>query len=779
MIGYRKEVGCTQEARDKEHNISLLYFLGWLQYNGANLSGYVRSSAYACLSGYVRFSAYACLSGCVRSLSDACLSGYDCIIKLLRASCILGCIVGFAMAVSGCDNDLPWNDPYPYESKEANTRFAAFSERPKHLDPARSYSEPEWAIIGQIYDSPLQYHYLKRPYTLEPSTAVELPTVTYFNAQNQQITNDAPVDTVAYSEYLIRLKKNIYYQPHPAFAKNEQGNLRYLNLPINEAKKYKVLSDFKQTGTRESTAEDYIYQIKRLAEPSLASPIFGLMSKYIEGLSELRQTLEALPPDPVERDLRSFALSGVTLVDKYSFKIRIKGKYPQFQFWLALPFFAPVPWEVAQFYAQESFKSQNISLDWYPVGTGAYMLTENNPERRMILVKNPNFREEFYPTEASIEDRAKGLLANAGKRLPMIDKIIFSLEKEDIPAWTKFLQGYYDISGISSDNFTSTIRFGMQGQPDVSPILKDRGIRLQTSVTPGVWYWAFNMLDETVGGKTEQAKNLRRAIAAAIDVDEFLSIFVNDRGVLAKGPIPPDIFGFEAQIYNKWTVEQAKNWIKKAGLKGKSIYFDSVSTGSPDEIATQAWLQSQFEKIGLRLVLRTSDFNRFQDKVRHGDAQMFFWGWSSDYPDPENFLFLFYGPNGSAKNGGENAVNYNNPEYDTLFEKMRGLKDGPERFELIKQMTKILNDDMPWIYGFNTKAFALYHAWTSVSKPSGLVRNNLKYVSVNPELRAKQQRLWNPPIVWPMWIIILGFILMLLPALYIYHRAVYGKKVGY
>lgn len=121
-------------------------------------------------------------------------------------------------------------------------------------------------------------------------------------------------------------------------------------------------------------------------------------------------------------------------------------------------------------------------------------------------------------------------------------------------------------------------------------------------------------------------------------------------------------------------------------------------------------------------------------------------------------------------------MNYDNPEYDKLFEKMRILKDGPERFEIIRQMTEILNKDMPWIYGFNPKAFALYHSWTSVSKPSGLVRNNLKYVSVDPTLRSKLQVLWNQPILWPVGLIILGLVLMLLPAAFIYYQAIYKKK---
>lgn len=682
----------------------------------------------------------------------------------------------FVFILSACDKGLPLNDPYPFEDNNGNIRFTAFTDRPKHLDPARSYSEPEWVFIGQVYEPPLQYHYLKRPYELEPLTAEKMPDVYYYDAEGNRLNENSPVEKIEYSEYWIHLKKGIYYQPHPAFATDKEGQYYYHNLLDQDASQYRVLSDFKHVGTRELIADDYVYEIKRLAEPSIASPIFGLMSRYIEGLTELRNELSKLPVSNLERDLRGFELKGITVVDRYTYKIRIKGKYPQFRFWLALPFFAPVPWEVAQFFAQKEFSKHNISLDWYPVGTGAYMLTENNPDRRMILLRNPNFHPDFYPSTGTAEDEEKGLLKFAGLRLPFIDKAIFSLEKEDIPYWNKFLQGYYDISGISSDNFGSSVRFSSQGNPTASEQLQAQGIRLQTSVSTGIWFWGINMLDETLGGNSERAKNLRKAIAAAIDVEEFISIFLNDRALVANGPLPPDIFGSQVQTYDKWTLEQAQAYLKQEGLIGTTIYYDNVSTGEPDDIAIQAWLQAQFNKINLRLVFRTSDYNRFQDKIRHGRGQFYFWGWNSDYPDPENFFILFYGPNGAAKYDGENITNYENPEFDALFEKMRSLKDGPERLDIIKKMIAILNQDLPWIYGFYPKSFALYHQWNSVSKPGGLVHNNLKYVSVKPELRAELRKLWNQPITWPLFIVFICLLFLIWPAVLMYFRATYGKR---
>ena len=89
------------------------------------------------------------------------------------------------------------------------------------------------------------------------------------------------------------IKKGIYYQPHPAFAKNKKGSYRYHHLSTNylEDQDINQLSDFKYTGTRELMVDDYIYQIKRLANPEVSSSIYGLMSEYIVGFKEYGQTL--------------------------------------------------------------------------------------------------------------------------------------------------------------------------------------------------------------------------------------------------------------------------------------------------------------------------------------------------------------------------------------------------------------------------------------------------------------------------------------------------------
>ena len=120
------------------------------------------------------------------------------------------------IAVAGCGD--AWNDPYPASAGGANILYTAFTDRPKHLDPAQSYAEDEITFTAQIYEPALQYHYLKRPYTLIPATVEEVPVPRYFDPVGRPLAADVPADRIAESVYELRLKPGIRFQPHPAFA---------------------------------------------------------------------------------------------------------------------------------------------------------------------------------------------------------------------------------------------------------------------------------------------------------------------------------------------------------------------------------------------------------------------------------------------------------------------------------------------------------------------------------------------------------------------------------
>src|SRR5512140_3101837 len=181
-------------------------------------------------------------------------------------------------------------------------------------------------------------------------------------------------------------------------------------------------------------------------------------------------------------------------------------------------------------------------------------------------------------------------------------------------------------------------------------------------------------------------------------------------------------------------------------------------------------MRKQFDKIGVQLDVRSTDSNRFQDKIRRGDTQMFYYGWNADYPDPENFFFLLHGPQGKVKFSGENASNYSNPQFDRLFEQMRNMENGPARQAIIDRMVAIARDDAPWDWGFNPKDYSLSHAWVYNGKPSTIGKNGLKYVRIDPLLRERRREEWNRPVLWPAGLLLLVLALGSLPAVISYRR---------
>ncbi|MBI1912979.1 MAG: ABC transporter substrate-binding protein [Deltaproteobacteria bacterium] len=701
------------------------------------------------------------------------------------------------------------NDPYRASEREDNTFYSTFNEAPKHLDPARAYSSDEYDFLGQIYEPPLQYHYLVRPYALVPSTAEEVPVPVYIDRSGRKLPQEVSPEKVHRAIYEIKIKKGLMYQEHPAFAKDALGEPMYAQLTHKDIEGIDEVKDFKVKGSREAKAEDFVFEIMRLADPQLESPISPMLEKYILGYKEfsenLRKDLLAIRKErrkaaglsynqtvdekenPIILDYKKYPFPGVEKVDDYTYRIILKTKYPQFVYWLAMPFFSPVPEEAAAFYKQGPLADKNITLDRFPVGTGPYMIDTFNANMEIILVKNKNFHFEAYPSEGEEGDLEKGLLEDAGKKLPFIDRLVFKREKEAIPRWNKFLQGYYDNSGIASESFDQAVSVSAAGRAELTDTMKDRGIYLMTSVRPSIYYGGFNMLDDVIGGYSPEKQKLRQAISIALDYEEYIEIFNNGRGLAAMSPIPPGIFGHIEgkegvnQFVYEWdearkkplrkSIEYARKLMTEAGYPGGRdkngrplvITFDNPWTEA-DATPMINWYIKKLRLLGIQLENRTTDYNRFQEKVMKGNFQLLSWGWNADYPDPENFFFLLAGPNSKVKYQGENASNYANPEFDRLFKLMENMDNSPERLKIINEMNEIIRKDSPWIWGYHPVAFGLYHQWIGNVKSNSMANNTFKYIKINPDVRKQFRDEWNKPNYWPIIILFSVLVIGSIPA---------------
>ena len=710
------------------------------------------------------------------------ISGYQRTARLLLLTSITA-------ALWGCNGVS--NEPVPKTLLAENVLLSSYLESPKYLDSTSSYSNNETPWTYAVYEPPLKYHYLKRPYELEPRSLAEMPTVKFVSKEGRELPAQTAADQIAESVFELKIQPGILYQPHPAFAKTPDGKHRYLALQDSEIEGKRRPYDFEHMGTRELLAEDYVYAIKRLATPRVKSPSFGFLSEKIVGLADygkqiktfnekLKQGKTAREVGPLGHlpwlDFREHPLSGVEVIDSHTLKIRVIGKYPQFKYWLAMTFFAPIPWEVDAFYAQDGMSRRNLNSDTWPVGTGPYMLTEYIPNSRMELVRNPNYRGVPYPCEGEPGDKEKGLLNDCGKKTPFVDKVVTVIEKEATSVATKFIQGYYDTPHLERGEPGIGYQVSIQDGTGRAKELLDRKIQLPSTVQVGFWHFGFNWLDPVVGlGKTPEDKvrnkKLRQALAIAFDFEEYVSIFENNRAQVNHSVVVPGLFGNHLSqpnpvIYDKLpdgkykrkSIEVAKQLLSEAGYpNGRDaktgqpliLNYDAQGVG-PGYKAKLDWTSKQFAKLNLQIEIRNTDYNRFQDKMRKGSAQFFFWGWLADYPDPENFLFLLYGPNSKAKFDGENASNYANAEFDQLFDRMKDLDDTPERAAMIAKMIEISQEELPMLYGWSEEFGGAYHQWVYNGKPSNIIRDNLPYLRIDTQLRTSKIKEWNQAIWWPL-----------------------------
>ncbi len=700
--------------------------------------------------------------------------------------CLLAAM-GLCLGLAACSNS-----PYPEGAAAENTLFNSFDERsPRYLDPTASYSNPETPYTFSTYEPLYGYHYLKRPYTLIPKAAVEVVKPYFLDKAGNRLPDDAAPDAVAQSVYDVAIKPGIRYAPHPAFAKDAQGRYLYHALKPGELAERRSPLDFAVQGTRELVADDYVYALKRHATTRIEAPLFAVFSEYVLGLkdyadlikAEDKKLLAGMGADALDKpflDFRRWPLAGAEAVGRHTVRMRIKGKYPQWKYWLAMTFTAPVPWEADAFYAQPGMNANGLSLIRWPVGTGPYMMTEYVQDRRHVMKRNPNFHGETYPCEGMPGDAELGLLADCGKPLPFADTVVSNFVKERVPRKEMFKQGYLDVPEIERPEWGVEFRVDADDSPAVTKLFAERGFKFPLTTDINNWYLGFNWLDPVVGkGDTpeQQLKNrkLRHALSIAIDWEEgYGKIFRTKGGVAAHGPVPPGVFGSRensAQGMNPIThklvagkaqrrsIDEAKQLLTEAGYPdgreantGKPLVlnYDYQRTPTPEIRAELDWMVKQFAKLGVQLEVRATDYNQFQEKVLQGKQQIFWWGWLADYPDAENFLFLLYGPNAKFPKQGENAANYANPEFDKLYLQMQALEDGAEKQALMDRMVAIVREDSPWAWGYWPYVGLAFQSWVHNGKPTIIIRDMAKYYRVDAAQRVARQAQWNQPTWWPL-----------------------------
>lgn len=583
------------------------------------------------------------------------------------------------IAVCGCSDSSRKDSNVSGGAELKKGHFALRSDGPKSLDPIRGSTVYENRCASPILETLLQYKYLVRPYELEPLLLSEMPTVSE--------------DGLTWN---FKLKKGVLFHDDPCFPDGKG---------------------------REMVASDVIYSWKRMADTSANSKVYWLIENTIVGMDEFKAAQEAAGTFDYSADI-----PGLKLISDYEFEVVLTKAATRFQWTLAMFQMAIVPQEAVEKYGEK--------FGLRPVGTGPYMLKEGDWQQgvKMTFRRNPNYHECYFPEEAMPEDEALGVAEAAGKRLPFLDEIQLEFLPQDQPLWLKFRKGDLDYCQLPS--------------PFYEEVFNKRTRKIKSSAEKEGWravpvplldfiFRGFNMEDEVLGGYSEEKKALRQAICLALDWQEQNDSFYNGQCVIYDGPVPQGIQGHpENGIHSNSKrgpdIERAKALMAKAGYpEGKGLprieYYTSAAQNGKEQSEMVA---RQLSKIGIDLKVVLLDFSSLIQKLDDKNGQMFSFAWGSDYPDAENNLQLFYGPNESP---GSNHYNYKNAEYDKLYEQIAAMPPSEERTKIIDRMTGILLEDCPYAGSMGRIRNYVIQDRMKYFKPVETFENWYKYVDIVEE----------------------------------------------
>lgn len=570
----------------------------------------------------------------------------------------------------------------------------AFPVAETGFDPAQISDLYSRTVTAGIFEALLTFDFLARPFVMKPLTAEAMPEI-----------------SADFTSFTFRIKRGIYFADDPAF----------------------------KGVARELTAEDYVYAIKRHYDPRWKSAnVYLLENARLLGLSELRKAaIETKKPFPYDVDV-----AGVRALDRYTLQFRLAEPSPRFHQALLTDSsaFGAVAREVVEFYGDKIME--------HPVGTGPFRLAEWRRSSRIVLARNPRYRQVNYDERPSADDPQALAIAMAmkGKRMPMLDRVEIAIIEETQPRWLSFLNGQSDFMDRLPNEFANVVIPNNR----LAPNLAKRGIKMDQAPLVDVTLAAlFNQESPVVGGNSPAKVALRRAIALAYNSDEEIRLVRKNQAVLAQGAIAPLAFGYDASLKTEMSdfdVPRAKALLDLYGYvdrdadgwreqpDGSPLVLEYAT--QPDQLSRQLielWAKSM-KAVGLRIVFKSAKWPENLKASRSGKLMMWGVGWLAASPDGDTFLALGYGPN----KGQANHARFDLPAFNDLYIRQNKMPDGPERQAVMQEASKLMVAYVPYKISGHRIATDLMHPWVVGYKRNPFIREFWKFVDIDLAVQRRE-----------------------------------------
>ena len=500
------------------------------------------------------------------------------------------------VGMSGCGDGGGSRDPAASDQKIYRH---SMDQAPVSVDPAQGATVYSNFVILNVYDTLYAYKYLARPYELTTNLATGFP----------KVSEDGLI-------YTISIKEGVHFVDDPCFPDGIG---------------------------REVVASDFVYGLKRHFDPATLSQAAWVWQGRIVGLDEWKTSGSDYDKE----------VSGLRALDSHTIQITLTKPYPQLVHTLTMGFSSLIPREAVEHYGRE--------FSIHPVGSGPFKM-ERFDTARATLIKNPRFRAEPVDLAALGFDpelhAGLGLEAIEGRTPPFVDRVDVNFITEDAARWNSFSKGSeIQFAKIPTEQFDTVL--SSKQPPTLKKELEDR-YNMLDFVEPGVVFNTFNLDFEEFGyhpdpSRAERNKALRCAVIKGFDWEQRSERFYNGIAKIFPGIMPPAVpemdpglsldsvtrdvegarklladhgwnadnlptltYGVAASVKQRQMFEQFRGFMTEIGYPSEKIVLEQFATFGD---ISKAWKQSKLPLISK--------------------------GWNLDYPDAENVLQLFYGPNGS------------------------------------------------------------------------------------------------------------------------------------
>ncbi|MBS1133628.1 MAG: bicyclomycin resistance protein [Burkholderiaceae bacterium] len=559
------------------------------------------------------------------------------------------------------------------------------------FDPAQIVDLYSRIVTSHIFDGLWDYDHLARPFKVRPNTATAMP----------EISDD-------FRTYVVRLRPGIFFQDDPAFKGKR----------------------------RELVADDYVYSFKRFFDPRWKSPAYASLSdlRFI-GLSDLR---ERAVKDKTPFDYNS-TVEGLRALDRYTLQFKFERPLPRVVLTLAGgDLYGAVAREVVEAYGDKVMEN--------PVGTGPFRLLEWRRSSKIVLERNPSYRDVRYDAEPNADDaEGQALLARfRGRKLPMIDRVVISIIDEVQPRWLSFLNQQQDLLYLLPFDFVNLA--APNGK--LAPSLARHGVRMWRTLASDVTLIYFNMHDPVVGGYEPENVALRRAIGLGINIDQEVRLYWRGQAIAAQSALVPNTVGYSSKFLSEngqYDPARAKALLDLFGYvdhdgdgwrerpDGSPLVLHWATT--PDQRARQRdeLRRKDLTALGIKVDFKAAKWPENLRNARAGKLQVWNLGGSAASPDGQESLDRA----ATVHWGGQNMARFSNKRFDNIYERLRSLPDGPEREALFEEAKRLMTAYAPYKFGIHRILTDLAWPWVEGFRRPVFWLDWWQYVDIDAAQQAK------------------------------------------